>query len=288
MIKSDPNNPRGIVWLASYPKSGNTWLRIFLYQLMRLIGGFPREADELNQLDRASMYESILFGLFEQALGQPLETATRQQVSMVRASVHAMIVERLNAVSLVKTHNVLGEVGGYPTVNLGVTAGGVYIIRDPRDVAPSLAKHLGCDIDEAIRVMNVPGFETNNKKESAFEIWGSWSQHVYSWTTPAHDMILVVRYEDMLAKPTETFGAILRHLRQRPREDQVLEAIELSSFDRLQRQEEERSFRERSERADRFFVSGKAGAWRDRLTPAQADRIVADHGVEMRRFGYLD
>src|SRR5690606_24209678 len=245
MISVNPQNPQGIVWLASYPKSGNTWLRIFLYQLMRLMGGYPREADELNQLDRASMYESILFGLFEQALGQPLETASREQVAQVRPRVHALIVERLKSVALVKTHNVLGEIGEYPTVNLGVTAGGVYLVRDPRDVAPSLAKHLGSDIDHAIRVMGTSGFETSNKKESAYEIWGSWSQHVYGWTTPAHEMILVVRYEDMLARPMETFGAILKHLRQNPREEYVVEAIDLSSFDKLQRQEAERGFRER-------------------------------------------
>jgi hypothetical protein len=289
MIKSDPNNPRGIVWLASYPKSGNTWLRIFLYQLMRLGGGYPREADELNQLDRASMYESILFGLFEEALGgQPLATATRSQVQVVRASVHATIVERLNSVALVKTHNLLGEIGDYPTINMSVTLGGVYIIRDPRDVASSLAKHLGSDVDHAIDVMGTSGFQTSNQKEGAFEIWGSWSQHVYSWTTPRAEMILVVRYEDMLEKPTETFSAIVQHLRQRPKPEHVIEAIELSAFDKLQRQEEEHAFRERSQRADRFFVSGKAGLWRERLTPQQADRIAAEHGEQMRRFGYLD
>ncbi|MCR4282913.1 MAG: sulfotransferase domain-containing protein, partial [Bauldia sp.] len=72
MINTDPRNPRGIVWIASYPKSGNTWLRMFLYQLMRIMGGHPREQDELNKLDRSSMYEARLFGLFEQSLGKPL------------------------------------------------------------------------------------------------------------------------------------------------------------------------------------------------------------------------
>ena len=75
MIVVDPKNPRGIVWIASYPKSGNTWIRVFLYQLMRIMGGHPREPDELNKLDRSSMYEARLFGLFDQAIGRPRDSA---------------------------------------------------------------------------------------------------------------------------------------------------------------------------------------------------------------------
>ncbi len=90
------------------------------------------------------------------------------------------------------------------------------------------------------------------------------------------------------AKPTETFGAIAAHLRQQPSEEQLTEAIELSSFDKLRRQEEEGAFRERSRHADRFFVTGKAGAWREKLTDAQALRILQAHRYEMGHFGYLD
>jgi hypothetical protein len=102
-----------------------------------------------------------------------------------------------------------------------------------------------------------------------------------------HQATLVVRYEDLLTKPTETFTAIVNHLRQKPTPEQIAEAIELSSFDKLKRQEDQYDFRERSERADRFFVSGKAGGWHETLTPAQADAVAEAHGTEMRKFGYL-
>jgi Sulfotransferase domain len=287
MIKSDPRNPRGIVWLASYPKSGNTWLRVYLYHLMRIMGGHPREADELNKLDRASGYEAILFGLFDQFLGKSLTVASAEEVMSVRPRVHAAVAERIKAVALLKTHNLLGEIAGVPTINPQVTAGAIYIVRDPRDVAPSLARHLGSTLDQAIEAMRTPRFATESNKEAAFEIWGSWSEHVESWTAEASPSLLVVRYEDMLGKPTETFTAIARHLRQAPTAEQVAEAIELSSFDKLRRQEEEGAFRERSERAERFFASGKAGGWRDKLTAAQANGIVAVHRKQMERFGYL-
>ena len=289
MISADPSNPKGIVWLASYPKSGNTWLRMFLYQMQRIMGGHPREEDELNKLDRSSMYEARLFGLFNRILDKPVATATSQEVTEVRPVVHATVVERIQgSVALVKTHNLLGKIGEFPILNLAVSAGAIYIVRDPRDVATSLARHLGASIDVAIDVMDRHAYATTNNEEAAFETWGSWSEHVNSWTIDPSPRILVVRYEDMLAKPTETFTGVVKHLRQGPTAEQIAEAIELSSFDKLKRQEDSYDFRERSPRADRFFATGRAGAWRENLTAAQVEEINSSHRDIMRKFGYLD
>lgn len=287
MIQVNPGDPRGIVWLASYPKSGNTWLRVFLYHMMRIAGGHPREENEINKLDRASTYEARLYGLFEQAMGKPLAEASEADVARVRPQIHATIRDRINTISMVKTHNVFGHLGNVPIINLQASCGTIYIVRDPRDVAPSLASHLGTSIDEAISVMGTSGYKTNNKKEAAYEIWGSWSEHVYSWTVQPHEAILVLRYEDMLEKPTETFTAVVKHLRQAPNDAVIQEAIELSSFDKLKKQELEYDFRERSERADRFFVSGTSGGWKEKLTDEQAQRIAEKHADQMRRFGYV-
>jgi hypothetical protein len=287
MIRVDPKNARGIVWLASYPKSGNTWLRMYLYQLVRILGAHPREEHELNKLDRASGYEAKLFGLFDQFLGKPLAQATPIEVMSIRALVHATVAERMPAITMLKTHNLMGEINGMPTINTAVSVGAIYIVRDPRDVAVSLARHLGSTVDDAIAVMNSPGFVTGNDVETAFEIWGSWSQHVESWTLNPDPSLLVIRYEDMMDRPTETFTAIARHIGQAATADQIAEAIELSSFDKLKRQEEDLGFRELSPRADRFFATGKAGSWRNKLNPAQAKSISRSHGTLMSKFGYL-
>ncbi len=288
MIVTDPNNPKGIVWIASYPKSGNTWLRVFLYHLMRIAGGYPREEDEINKLDRASTYEGRLFGLFEEFLGKPLASASRGEVATVRPQVHAAIAQRSPALALVKTHNVLGNIGGIPILNLAVAAGSVYVVRDPRDIALSLASHLGTTADHAITVMGTAGYKTDNTQETAFEVWGSWSEHVFSWTSHPHQAMLVVRYEDLLADPIKHFTAIVEHLGQRPTREQIVEAVEESTFNKLRAAEEKGDFRERSERAERFFRQGKAGEWREKLTAEQARRIVDAHGEQMRNFGYLN
>ncbi len=288
MIVTHPQNPKGIVWLASYPKSGNTWMRVYLYHLMRIMNGVPRAENDLHALDRASTYEARLYGLFEQFLGKPLATATAQEVAIIRPQVHAEIVERSQGVALVKTHAALGQLGNIPTHNLAVSAGTIYILRDPRDVAISLAAHNGSTVDQAITDMATPSYGTQNSEEAAFEVWGSWSENVLSWTMHPHEAVLVVRYEDMQADPTATFTGVANHLRQKPTPEQIAEAIELSTFKELREAEVTAGdFRERSERADRFFREGRVGEWQEKLSPAQVQRIVDTHGEQMTAFGYL-
>jgi hypothetical protein len=287
MIRPNLKSPQGIVWLASYPKSGNTWLRMFLYHVARIVSGRPREKDEINKLGRASAYETRLVPLFEQFLGKPLADATILEMMRVRPRVQAAIARRAPGTTLVKTHNLFGVLNDTPTVNAEVSIGAIYLVRDPRDVVLSLSRQLGCTVDEAIDVMHTRGYVTTNSLKGAGEIWGSWSEHVLSWTGDPDGSVLVVRYEDMLGKPTETFSAVVRHLRQQATPAQIAEAISLSSFDKLQRQEEKIGFVERSEHAERFFATGKAGIWREKLTPDQAKSIVDTHHEQMARFAYL-
>jgi hypothetical protein len=285
MIYPSPDN-KGIVWLASYPKSGNTWLRVFLYHLVRLQNGAPREEDELNQLDRASGYEGRMFGLFAEFLDKPISEASVEETASVRPYVHAAIAKRMPNIALLKTHTALADIAGAPQINLAVTVGAVYMVRDPRDIALSLAHHLGIGIDETIEVMASTGFSTANSSDGIFEAWGSWSEHVASWTGTPSDPLLVVRYEDLSADPAGTFTKITRHLRQEASPAAIAEATELATFDKLASAEKIHPFKETSERADRFFREGRAGAWRDKLTAAQAERIVAAHGPQMERMGY--
>jgi hypothetical protein len=208
------------------------------------------------------------------------------EVAMIRPAVQAAIKTRSPTTALVKTHNCIAEVFGFPLINFAASVGAVYMVRDPRDVALSLAHHLGAPLDEAIRVMALPGFATSNTPEGPFEVWGSWSEHVASWTTAADESLLVVRYEDLAADPVGKFTEIAAHLRQNVPPAVIAEAVEASTFDQLAAAEKVHAFRETSERAGYFFREGKVGSWHTKLTPEQASRIAADHGEQMRRHGY--
>ena len=94
-------------------------------------------------------------------------------------------------------------------------------------------------------------------------------------------------YEDMLAKPEKTFSRLVNHLLLDATSDQIQEAIERSSFNKMKEQEEKEGFREKPKEAKQFFREGRAGQWKQILTPAQIKKIVKDHGEQMKRFGYL-
>ena len=168
-----------------------------------------------------------------------------------------------------------------------MTAGAIYIVRNPLDVAISFAHHLGLSVDETIAIMGRQNAEMEVSEEVVHEVLGSWSQHVSSWTRKPHRTIYVMRYEDMLAEPERTFGALARHLLIAPTPAQLADAIDRSSFDKLRAQEKTDGFREKSKKAERFFREGRAGQWKEILTPQQVAKIAKDHGDQMARFGYL-
>ena len=108
-----------------------------------------------------------------------------------------------------------------------------------------------------------------------------------SWTARPNPGLHVVRYEDMLERPQNAFGNIVKFLRLDATRQRIDKAIRHASFKVLRNQEERDGFHERSEHAERFFRSGKAGAWRDALTPRQVAAVVERHSKQMARFGYL-
>ncbi len=95
-----------------------------------------------------------------------------------------------------------------------------------------------------------------------------------------------MRYEDMVERPLETFGATAAFLGLRPSRERLTRAIENSSFDKLRAQEAAAGFEERSEKSERFFREGRVGQWREIMTPDQVDRLAGAHQEQMRRFGY--
>jgi hypothetical protein len=219
---------------------------------------------------------------------EPDNAAHRNEIAATRHAVHRQIADSVQGLILIKTHNCLVMDRGHSTINFAVTAGAVNVVRNPLDVAISYAHHANKSIDDAIERMSIAGLETTGSDRGIYEVQGSWSQHVWSWTRNQHRALHVVRYEDMLADPKKAFGAMARHLLFDPTRRELERAIERSSFARLQAQEREKGFRERSPAAaQNFFREGRAGQWKDVLTPAQVDRIVRDHGEQMRRFNYL-
>jgi len=285
-IQVNPAHPKGIVWLASYPKSGNTWVRVFLYALYHaILGDLPPEID-INEMGGLSASDRDVEH-FRKYVSGPPETVDSLEIARARPQVQEEIARQASGTVLMKTHNALAHDRGFPLINLDVSAGAIYLIRNPLDVAISLAHYRNAPLDTVIADMTTPGSGVPTTDEQVYFTTDTWSNHVRSWTERPNPLVHVARYEDLLAHPREAFGAMAQHVLMKPTPEQLDQAIDRASFQRLRKTEAAKGFRERPEHAERFFREGRAGQWREVLTPQQVDRIVADHGEQMRRFGYL-
>jgi hypothetical protein len=270
-----------LIWLASFPKSGNTWMRAFLHNLLR----DPKDDYDINRLGEFSFSDSTPH-FYQTYLTKPPKEWTNQEVMQTRWKAQRDIGRMSTDDVFVKTHNAHVEFDGLPMIHMDLTAGAFYVVRNPLDVCISLADHYGAGIDDSIRIMGDPNSGTPTGEQLVFEVHKTWSTHVLSWTNQPGPWLHIIRYEDMLKKPVVAFSRAARFLGLNPPRDRLERAIERSSFKSLRAQEDEKGFRERSYKAEKFFRVGKAGQWRTALSQAQIERVVEAHKEQMERFGY--
>ena len=273
----------GFFWLASYPKSGNTWLRLALGSLVQ--GGAPvtfrsRVAFAPIAASRADI---------EDVLDAQADGLTDEEAEVLRPRLYEAQARAATAPLFRKVHDALGRTcAGEPLFPPRVTLGSVYIVRDPRDVVVSLAHHNGTSIDRAVALMADPAATLSanitSGKWQLRQRLSTWSGHVESWLNQGKSLLL--RYEDMLVDPGDGLGRVARHLGLDAAPDAIQRAVEATRFARLRAAEDRDGFRESPITGARFFRRGVAGGWRDTLTAAQAERIVTDHSVVMARLDY--
>jgi len=272
----------GIIWLASYPKSGNTWLRAFLHNLMRA----PDRPHDINRLTDLTAGESAT-GWYV-ALDPGLANShTDERVRELRPLAHRAMSRSSPDTVLVKTHNAFVLEDDQPLITLEVTAGAIYIVRNPLDVVISFSHHNGHSVDKTIGFLNMHGAQTIANSANVYEYYGTWSEHVESWTATPNPTFHVMRYEDMLASPYKSFSAVVKFLGIDAPRQRIEKAIRLSSFQVLKEQERRHGFQERPSGMTTFFREGKAGQWRKILTKEQIAAVVSVHREQMARFGYL-
>jgi len=271
-----------ILWLASYPRSGNTWLRVLLHNYMRN----SKEPYDINRLQEHTVIESAA-RWYEMLDPRPCASLTKEEVAAMRPKVQEMIARSSPDTVIVKTHNALVADRGTPMISEAYTAGAIYILRSPLDVAVSYAAHFGLSLDEAVAAMNRPQNQSkSNEPAFVYELHGSWSENVESWTSRKSKAIHVVRYEDLQTDAEATFGGIVKFLGLPANAERLRRSIRNSAFEVLHTQENKTGFRERSRKSDRFFRTGRSGEGRERLSPALIGLLAQCHEPQMRRFGY--
>lgn len=277
-----------IVWLASYPKSGNTWMRILLTNFLRN-GAKPAD---INRLDGGPIASARFW--FDEWVGVEASALDDAAIERLRPGVYRCMAREERDTLYMKVHDAwIRTDRGEALFPTEVTAGVVYILRNPLDMAASCAHHWGVSIAQAVEHLCDPDYASSRSfsgmADQLRQFMGSWSTHVNGWMDESGLRVHLVRYEDLRRDPERFFAEVVAFCGLPLDLERVRRAVEFSSFGELQRQENDKGFRERSVKAPgNFFRRGEAGGWRDELPDELAQRLIDAHGECMRRFGYLD
>ena len=278
-----------IIWIASYPKSGNTWVRSFLsayyfsydgnfkFDLLKNIKQFPSKEffnDKILSVEDAA----------EKWLVPQREIKKKQKACFL------------------KTHNVYGAYKGKHFTTNEFTLGSIYIVRDPRNIISSLMNHYSIEEDEALKMIKSIFRNLKDSKDendySNYTFISSWSNNYNSWKSASKIKKLFIKYEDLELNRDETFLKILNFVNELlNKKDEIDEkklrnSIKSTNFDVLKKEEEKHGFSEsvyslKDNKKRIFFNLGNKNNYKNLLKQKTIKEIEKEFNKEMNEIGYL-
>ena len=288
MIIKQESVEKKIIFIASYPKSGNTWVRTFISALLNKNKGIF----ELKDLEEIKLFSQITyFKHFDNLKYNSNGDLDFEFVVNNWINAQKRINERNKKIRFFKTHSVRGVINGNFFTNENVCLGYIYIIRDPRDVAISISSHMGITIDKAIETMlfNNKFFTTTFKVN---EPVCTWENHLDSWINFKNVSNLIIKYEDIINNTSKILNQIIDFLTNTAKlkiqnnSNLVGNVLQSTSFDRLQQIEKNSGFKEASSYS-KFFREGKSEQWKSILSVNQIKLIEKELYKPMSRLGYI-
>ena len=283
-----------IIWIASYPKSGNTWLRAFITSLLykdknlnvlnklKQIHAYPLSKDFYNLLDNFENFKNIS------------ENWEKSQ----------SILNLDKKIKFLKTHHILCSINGKFFTNYKNSLGVIYIVRDPRNVIISLKHHYSFkNYDEALKFMldkhrfsGKMGKKETFTRETEFPTYiSNWHNHYNSWKNFKKNYLLI-KYEDLIKNPKANFKEVTKYLSKLLKikidEEDLDDAILKSSFKNLKQSEEKFGFSEAApdkitNRKKKFFNLGPDNMWKEDLPVNIRKKIESTFNEEMKELNYL-
>jgi hypothetical protein len=282
-----------IIWIASFPKSGNTWVRsiissliysddgIFNFELLKKIQQFPKRNHFVNFTKKYQDPHSL----------KKFWIAAQDKINLD------------NKIKFLKTHHINCKIGEYSFTNKINTLGTIYVVRDPRNLINSFSNHYGIDKNVAKKTITSQNFVTGaiykqDKQNNIFTIIGSWKDHYNSWTK-FNNNLLILKYEDLLMNPEEELNKIIRYLNKfedfknlNHDNQKIKNILHTTTFEVLQKKEAKEGFFEAvpnklNEKKVKFFNQGKNNNWTKHLDKEDINYIESNFRTEMRELGYL-
>ena len=280
-----------IIWIASYPKSGNTWVRSLLSTYLYTEDG----SFNFNLLKKILKFPSKIY----------LKYFTKDFSDIKKISEYWISAqERINLFNenkslLLKTHSALCTLENNSFTNKQNTQAVIYIVRDPRNVITSISHHYSLNIEESYNfIINKNNMITQWGSETfgVATILGSWLDHYKSWKNLKFSPILIVKYEDLVNDTKKTFTSVLNFLENLMNidinEKRIINTVNSCQFDVLAKKEKIEGFSEsvtskKDTEKINFFYLGEKNNWKNLLDPKIEKKIKELFLNEMTELGYI-
>jgi hypothetical protein len=283
-----------IIWLASYPKSGNTWVRSFLNSLLF---NKNNEADlsEINKIDQYPKRSHFI------NLVNEIDNLEKLSSNWIESQ---KILNKDNKIKFLKTHHALCKYQNSFFTNGEVSLGTVHIIRDPRNVISSILYHFSKKnyseakeflFDENKALGKRFNLEDPNANRNIFTVISSWKNHYNSWKQFKKNYLLI-KYEDLILDPNKEFNKLAEYLSKLLNLEfdasKVNLAVRSNSFENLKKLEKENGFVEaindkETGKKKQFFNLGPENDWKKLLDTKLRQDIETEFETEMRELGYI-
>jgi len=284
-----------IIWLSSYPKSGNTLLRSLLSSYF-----FSQDGNfnftflkKIPQFPSAKLFKKL--GIDTDNDDLVIKNYIKGQEEIIKNS--------KNSIVFLKTHSTLHNIRGNPFTNLKNTLGVIYIVRDPRNIVLSYANHNQITLEDAVEMLTsftILGGQKYPKdiSETIQTHLGSWSSHYSIWKELEKlNRYILIKYEDLISNTEETFIKILKFIYQLNNSNLIIDTKKLkntissTTFEKLQELEKKNKFPEAKKNLDNqyvtFFKYGPKNDWKKTLPNLLIKKIEATFSKEMNELGYL-
>ena len=277
-----------IIWIASYPKSGNTYIRSFLsayfftntgnfdFKLLKNIEQFPDKQFFNGFIDN-------------------IDDASKSWLSIQKDLI------KTNKTRFLKTHSAFISFNNNQFTNAETTLGSVYIVRDPRSIVTSIMNHFSMDQFEAAEMLfdEDRGIKSSDGNLATYSFLSSWCNHYNSWNNLKTIKSILIKYEDLEKSNEEIFSNLIRYINNLIGSNEgidhqkFIKALETTKFSFLKKKEGEEGnvesvYSKSKDHKIPFFNQGFKNDWEKVLEKKVLDKIEKKFYKEMKLLGYLD
>ena len=273
-----------IIWIASYPKSGNTWVRAFLSAYLNSADG----KFNFDLLDKINEFpdHNILNKLMDNEDFYNLSEVSKHWIKVQE------LINLNKKLTFLKTHSSLCNINGNKFTNSDNTLALIHVVRDPRNVTLSMANHFGITQEESYKIISDEKYIIYPKKENQLipsTLISSWNNHYLSWKNSGSIKKILIKYEDLIKNTKDTFKKIINFLNKHSsikyNEEKFINSINATDFDNLKRNEDKYGFN--MGQKDKFFYLGKKNNWKDLLDKKIENEVKNKFKSEMIDLGYI-